>query len=347
MNQGTVRILVVEESAEARDRIRYALTAAPEFQIVGEATDAFEARKLLVELRPDIMLLDLHLPKMSGVAFLRKVMKHFPIRTLAMSLDPTQNPQHMLDAIGAGAVDVVKIPTEQTAEELVLLVTKLRTVAAASPRKPQGTQSITDIPQSKIRRYATSFVAIASSTGGTEALKFVLPKIQMDRDAAILVVQHLPEAFMKTYVDLLNKICPFPVKEAVDGEKVEVGTAYLAPGDHHMEIRQAGAQYAVVLHQKPFLHSIRPSADYLLHSIAKLRKPRAIGVILTGMGKDGAEGLAAMRKRGAYNIAQDESTSVVYGMPKEAEKLGGIDMTLPLEEIAEEINRQLRKRNAA
>ncbi|MEZ4751986.1 MAG: chemotaxis-specific protein-glutamate methyltransferase CheB [Bdellovibrionota bacterium] len=305
-------------------------------------------RKLLVELKPDVMLLDVHLPKMSGLAFLEKVMKHFPVRTLALSPDPTQNPQLMIDAIGAGAVDVVQKSTEYTSEEAQTLIAKLRTVAGANLRKPQTAPTKTaEQPKARIKNFATTFVAIASSTGGTEALKFVLPKIQMDNEVAVLVVQHLPETFVKTYVGLLNKICPFLVKEAIDGEKIEAGTAYLAPGDYHMEVRQAGAQYAIVLHQKPFLHSIRPSADYLLHSIARLREPKAVGVILTGMGKDGAEGLAAMRKRGTYNIAQDESTSVIYGMPKEAEKLGGIDTTLPLAEIGDEINRQLRRKKAA
>lgn len=348
-----VRVLLVDDSPLMRKIVRHCLSGDPSITVVAEAANAYEARERLVQMKPDVMILDIQMPKMDGITFLDKVMKHFPVRTLVLSALCEENSQVMFSALSAGAIDVIGKPSANTPEALASLGEELRgrvkAAAQARLRVASTSQSATPRPAKNVAPGglpSQSIIAVASSTGGVEALTEVLPRLP-STTPGIVIVQHLPAVFTKQYADRLSKMCPMQVRVAEAGQTVCDGTILFAPGDFHMEIEGRPGAFRVALHKRPARNGVRPSADYLMESIAKCAGRVGIGVVLTGMGKDGAQGLAAMKAAGAFNIAQDEETSVVYGMPREAVQLGAIHKILPLNRIADEILCRLPAKMAA
>jgi two-component system chemotaxis response regulator CheB len=319
---------------------------------------SYIARDKLVELKPDVMTLDVEMPKMDGITFLEKVMVHFPTRTLLLSSLSEKGSETALRALELGAVDVMGKPAMGVQNGLLVLANELilrvKTVAMARlpvvnvQRKvlnPKAT--IAKVPHlTAMNKTTHCILAIASSTGGTEALKRVLPLLPADIPGTV-IVQHMPPVFTKTFAETLNKICPFEVREAVDGDGIYPGRVLLAPGNFHMEVARSGANYYIKLHQEPLLHGVRPAADYLMKSVAQNVGKNAIGLVLTGMGRDGAEGLLQMKKAGSHNIAQDEATCAVFGMPKVAIEMKAVDKVLPLDEIVTALIRQIQFRAVA
>ncbi len=356
-----IRVLIVDDSSIIRNLLTRFLSSDPEIEVVGTAPDPYVAREKLVALKPDVMTLDIEMPRMDGVTFLEKVMQHFPTRTVIISSLSAHGSEMALRALEAGAVDVLAKPAidvtrsfEAMAEEVVLRVkaaAKAR-LRGASPLRLAGKPAASLAQASRLKssgalaKTTHQILAIASSTGGTEALKQVLPRMTSGIPGTV-IVQHMPPVFTKTYADHLARICPFEVKEAEDGDQVMPGRALVAPGNFHMEIVRSGGYYYVRLHQEPLLHGVRPAADFLMRSVAKYAGSNAIGVILTGMGRDGADGLLAMKAAGSYNIAQDEESCVVYGMPKVAVEVGAIHESLPLDSIADRLTNLLKLREVA
>ncbi len=346
-----IRCIVVDDSAVLRKMLTKLLESSGEIEVVAVAPDPYIARDKIVELKPDVMTLDVEMPRMDGITFLEKVMSHMPIRTVVISSLTQKGSETALRALAAGAIEVIEKPSLDVEAKLtqlgVEIVRVVKAVASARilPRLPIApTGPVTKIQPSALAKTTHQVLAIASSTGGTEALKAVLGKLPPDIPGT-LIVQHMPAGFTKTYAETLNRLCPFEVSEAVDGDKVIPGRVLIAPGNFHMELNRNGAFYNVKLHQEPQMHGVRPAADYLMKSVAKYAGANALGVVLTGMGKDGAEGLLEMKKGGSFNIAQNEETCVVYGMPAQAVAAGAIDKVLPLQNIANELVTQFKKRS--
>lgn len=349
-----IRVLIVDDSAVIRKLLEKIISSAPDMEVVGTALDPYIARDKLLDLKPDVMTLDVEMPRMDGISFLERVMQHFPTRTIIFSSLAKTGSETYLRALEAGAIEIMEKPTIDVTQGLEKLATtiqeKIRMVARAriNPIKkfvPQNGVAKPAAPTS-LSRTTHQIIAVASSTGGTEALKVFLSGMPADIPGT-LIVQHMPPGFTKSFADNLNKMFPFEVKEAQDGDLVAPGKVLIAPGNYHMEITRSGAYYHVKLHQGPALHSVRPAADYLMKSVATYVGKNAMGVVLTGMGKDGAEGLLAMKNAGAHTVAQDEKTCVVYGMPAAAVALGAADEVLPLPEIAGYLMSHLAKKNAA
>lgn len=349
-----IRVLVVDDSAVIRTLFTRILSSDPEIEVVASAPDPFVAREKLVELKPDVMTLDVEMPRMDGITFLEKVMEHFPTRTLVISSLSTAGAATSLRALEVGAIDVMAKPALDVSKSITKMSSELisRVKEVARSRLPvrfrmqSGQKPVSAVLAGGLHRTTHQILAIASSTGGTEALKVVLSQLPPDIPGT-LIVQHMPPVFTRTYAESLQRICPFEVKEAEDGDRVLPGRALLAPGNFHMELTRSGAYYYVKLHQEPPLYGVRPAADYLMTSVAKIAGANSIGLVLTGMGRDGAKGLLEMRQAGGFNIAQDEASCVVFGMPKEAIALGAIDSVLPLDRIASAIIDQMRRRAVA
>lgn len=347
-----IRVLIVDDSAIIRSLLTRFLSSDPEIEVVGTAPDPFVAREKLVALKPDVMTLDIEMPRMDGVTFLEKVMQHFPIRTLMISSLSARGTETALRALEAGAIDVMGKPAIDVTKSMESLATEIvmrvKNVARARLKAPSSnTNSAARAPVVKPKSGALAksthqILAIAASTGGTVALKEVLSRLPADIPGTV-IVQHMPPGFTSTFAKGLNDACAFEVKEAEEGDAIIPGRALLAPGNFHMEIIRSGGYYSVKLHQEPLLHGVRPAADYLMKSVAHFAGSNAIGVILTGMGKDGAEGLLAMKNAGAYTIGQNEQTCVVYGMPKVAFEIGAVQRVLPLEQIAFELTNRFQK----
>ena len=348
-----IRVLIVDDSSMIRKMLTQILSSDPDIEVVGAAPNPYEARQMIYELKPDVMTLDIEMPRMDGLTFLDAIMKHWPLRTLVFSSLTEKNSSLILSAYERGAIDVMSKPSIDINEGVhslsIELIERVKAVARAKLTPPRSiifkntSPKIVNAPLS-LEKTTHQILAIASSTGGTEALKTILTQLPSDIPG-ILIVQHMPPVFTKAFAQNLSKICSFEVKEAENGERVLPGKALLAPGDFHMELTRSGAFYYVKLHQEERVNGTRPSADYLLNSVAKYAGKNALGVVLTGMGKDGTEGLVAMKKAGSYNIAQDEETCVVFGMPKSAIQAGAINEVCPLDKIASKILHEFKKRS--
>ncbi|UYL08690.1 chemotaxis response regulator protein-glutamate methylesterase [Bdellovibrio sp. SKB1291214] len=349
-----IKVLIVDDSAVIRKLLEKIFSSAPDIEVVGTASDPYIARDKLVQLKPDVMTLDVEMPRMDGISFLEKVMQHFPTRTIIFSSLAKTGSETYLRALEAGAIEIMEKPSIDVSQTLEILgreiVEKVRVVARAriQVRTKVNTPStpIAKADRTSLARTTHQMIAIASSTGGTEALKVFLSGMPANIPGTV-VVQHMPPGFTKSFADNLNAMFPFEVKEAQEGDQVVPGRVLIAPGNFHMEITRSGAFYYVKLHQNPPMHSVRPAADYLMKSVAKYAGKNAMGVVLTGMGKDGAEGLLEMKNAGAYTIAQNEETCVVYGMPAAAVALGAADKVMALDKIAGELLKQLDIRDAA
>ncbi len=344
-----IQVLIVDDSVMMRKILSKMINSSPEFQLMGEASDPFEARDMLMKQVPDVMILDIEMPKMDGLTFLEKMMNHKPIPVLIFSGHAKSGSQVALQALELGAVDILEKPQDLTKsfdefKELILSKVKMAARSRVKVKSNAGLAQSAQVIQ-PLDYDQTKCLAVASSTGGTEALKVFFAGFNGWIPATV-VAQHMPKGFTKTFSEHLSKMFPFEIKEAQDGDKLQPNRVLLAPGDYHMEIVKSGLNHVVRLHQEPLLHGVRPAADYLMKSVAKYFGRRSVGVVLTGMGKDGALGLLEMKKAGSYNIAQSESTCVVYGMPAAAVQLNAIDKSVDLADISGHVLEHLKKKSA-
>jgi two-component system, chemotaxis family, protein-glutamate methylesterase/glutaminase len=340
-----IKVLIVDDSAIVRKVLTEELSKFEDIQVVGSAMDPYVARDKILELHPDVLTLDLEMPRMDGLSFLAKLMKHYPLPVIVVSSLAPHNSEVALKALELGAVDVIAKPGTQFSVPDVSR-TLVRAIRAASVAKIQR-RSIEEIEASAVRekkmttsvhqfRTTNKILAIGASTGGTTALETVLRGLPADIPGTV-IVQHMPEVFTKTFADRLNNVCSMRVQEAKDGDPVSPGLALVAPGGKHMVLQQSGALNIVRLKDGPMVHYQRPAVDVLFQSVARYVGRNAVGVILTGMGADGAKGLLDMKENGAYTLAQDEKSCVVFGMPKEAIKMGAVDKIVSLTDMADEI----------
>lgn len=332
---------MVDDSAVVRKILREELSKDPLIRVVGTAPDPYIARDKIETLNPDVVTLDMEMPRMDGLTFLKRVMAYHPLPVIVVSSLTPEGSELAMEALDSGAVDVVCKPgPSYTVGDLVLLLAEKIKVAAAAKvtnlrPTPVGKPVISVVPRG-LKKTTDKVVAIGASTGGTEAIKRVLQSYPPDCPGT-LIVQHMPEAFVPSFASRLNHSCRANVRVARTGDRVQPGVILIAPGNHHLVLRADGARYRVMVKDGPLVFYQRPSVEVLFNSVAKYAGPNAIGVILTGMGSDGALGLRAMYDRGAPTIAQDESSCVVFGMPKAAIEKGGVKYVLPLDKISERI----------
>lgn len=348
--RGRVRVLVVDDSAIVRKIISKELQADPDIEVVGTAPDPFVARDKIVQLEPDVLTLDIEMPRMDGITFLRKLMKYHPIPVIIVSSLSARGSELAMEALDAGAVDVMCKPgaAYSVGDLSVELVDKVKAAAKATRIAPaNSTQSGSpNSPRLSMTRTTNKVLAIGASTGGTEALQRVLQVMPYDAPG-IVIVQHMPEHFTRAFAERLDGLCAIRVKEATDGDRVIPGHALLSPGSHHMLLRRSGSNYLVDIRSGPLIGRHRPSVDLLFKSVAKYAGRNAIGVIMTGMGRDGADGCGAIRASGGFVLAQDEASSDVYGMNKVAYVEGNVDRQFGLGEAATLIAGQARRLWAA
>ncbi|TKB71148.1 MAG: chemotaxis response regulator protein-glutamate methylesterase [Nitrospira sp.] len=336
-----IRVLTVDDSALMRQVLATLLSKDPGIEVIGSAPDPFIAREKIKALNPDVITLDVEMPKMDGLTFLEKLMRGHPMPVVMVSSLTEVGCQTTLRALELGAVDFItkpKLDLREGMEEVAQdLIAKVKAAACAKVKGMGGDsgvrgKGVAPLLTSSMIKTTDTIIAIGSSTGGTEAVKDVLIALPPNTPP-ILITQHMPEKFTKTWADRMNSLCRISVKEAEDGDSVLPGHALVAPGGYHMTLVRSGARYTVRINQDPPVNRHRPSVDVLFASVAQYAGANAVGVILTGMGGDGAKEMLTMKQAGAFTIAQDEASCVVFGMPKEAIKLGGVDKVLPLAEI--------------
>ena len=340
-----IKVLIVDDSAVIRKSLSMILSADAEIEVIGTAADPYLAAAQIAQIIPDIITLDIEMPRMDGLTFLRKIMSQHPIPIVIISSLTAKGSESAILAMEYGAVAVLKKPIlssdlEGVAAHTIIDVVKGAAKANLRRRSVSVKASpITKKPYSESMAQTTDkVIAVGASTGGTEAILDFLRAMPLDC-SGIVIVQHMPELFTRSFADRLNNICQISVKEAAHGDSVLRGRALIAPGNKHMTLQRSGARYFVSLNDDPLYNRHRPSVDVLFHSVAKFAGKNAIGIIMTGMGADGAKGLLEMKEGGAYTIAQDEASCVVFGMPKEAIKLGAASKVLPLNLIANAISR--------
>ena len=339
-----IKVLVVDDSALVRKVLTEELSRYKDIEVVGGAIDPYVARDKIVRLKPDVITLDIEMPRMDGLSFLSKLMKFYPMPVVVVSSLTPSNSQNAIRALELGAVEVICKPGSSlsTTDLSRRLVGAIRAAARANIAKPAVELAEREsIPGYKIQLKTThKVIAIGASTGGTIAIEKILSQMPLNIPG-ILVVQHMPEYFTASFAERLNTLCKIEVREARDGDTAAPGLALIAPGGRHMLLERSGAFYNVRIKDGPMVHHQKPSVDVLFHSVAKNAGANAMGILLTGMGADGADGLLAMKQNKAYTIAQDEATSVVYGMPGEAVKLGAASDVLPLNEISDRVVKRL------
>jgi two-component system chemotaxis response regulator CheB len=341
-----IRVLVVDDSAVVRQVLWRGLEAEG-FEVVGAVSNPFAARDLIVRENPDVLTLDLEMPRMDGITFLDRLMVHHPMPVVVLSsLTPERSPL-ALQALECGALEVIEKPGSGISEGLekkILprLARILKSVAGARCRARAPKRNIYEAKPKGLKKTSDKIVAIGASTGGTQALAEILTALPADHPG-VVVVQHMPPYFTRAFAERLDKECAIHVKEAQNGDWVTDGQVLIAPGNFHVLLKRTGAHYQTAFHQGPLVNHMRPSVDVLFHSVAREAGPNAVGVILTGMGRDGADGLKAMRDAGAATLGQDEASCVVYGMPKEALKCGAVEKIVPLGRMAFEIQILLKK----
>jgi two-component system chemotaxis response regulator CheB len=336
-----IRVLIVDDSAIVRKILSDALSGEPDIEVVGTAPDPYVARDKILAVSPDVVTLDIEMPRMDGLSFLKKLMKYRPTPVIMISSLAQSSCSVVLDAMSHGAVEVLAKPggPYSVGDLRLILAQKVRAAAKSRLLPPKEELPASDAkakPKAVLRRSNASLIAIGASTGGTEAIRVVLQELPED-SPPILIVQHIPPVFSKAFAARLDRICKVRVKEAGDGDEVLPGQALVAPGDFHMLLRRSGKSHHVELRSGPRISYQRPSVDVLFQSIAEAKGQGVLGVILTGMGSDGAQGLLKLKRGGARTIAQDEASCVVYGMPREAVALGAVDQILPLSKIASAI----------
>jgi two-component system chemotaxis response regulator CheB len=337
-----IRVLVVDDSAVMRQMLTDLLSRDPQIEIVGTAADAYIARSKIVKLAPDVLTLDVEMPRMDGLTFLEKLMRAHPMPVVMVSSLTQRGGETTLRALELGAVDFVPKPSPDVIarmpEVIPQILEKIKAAGDARPRPALRTvPAPVQPPRAVIRRRPPAdgpgrIIVLGASTGGTEAIREFLGELPPDAPGMV-IVQHMPEKFTRIFADRCNGLGAVRVKEAEDGDRVLQGHVLIAPGNYHMRLRRNGPGYAVSVDQSPPVNRHRPSVDVLFFSAAEVAGGNAVGVILTGIGADGARGLLEMKRAGARTIAQDEATCVVFGMPREAIAMGAVDHVLPMSKI--------------
>lgn len=334
-----IQVLCVDDSALVRGLMTEIINSQPDMQVVATAPDPLVARELIKRHNPDVLTLDVEMPRMDGLDFLEKLMRLRPMPVLMVSSLTQRGSEVTLRALELGAVDFVAKPTlgvrEGLLEYAATIADKIRAASRSRPRSA-ATAPVTPLRLQRPLASTEKLIIVGASTGGTEAIRTLLQPLPPD-SPAILITQHMPAGFTRSFAQRLNNLCAITVSEASEGERVLPGHAYIAPGDQHMRLARSGANYIIELDQSEPVNRHRPSVDVLFHSAAQVAGKNAIGAILTGMGRDGAAGMLAMRNAGARTLAQDEASCVVFGMPREAIALGGVDEIVPLARMSERL----------
>ncbi|MDH5446126.1 MAG: chemotaxis response regulator protein-glutamate methylesterase [Gammaproteobacteria bacterium] len=355
-----IGVLVIDDSALIRKLLTELLNKDPEIEVLDAAADPFIAREKIKKLNPDVLTLDVEMPKMDGITFLRNLMRLRPMPVVMVSTMTEKGAEVTLEALELGAIDYVTKPNLDVADSMgdyaEEIIEKIKVASKAKVRsiedrvkadKVEPKLSADAIIEKKAGRKShlkttEKIIAIGASTGGTEAIREVIERLPAN-SPGIVVTQHIPAAFSASFAKRLNSVSAITVSEAKDGDQIIPGHAFIAPGDKHLMVERSGARYYCRLNDGPPVNRHIPSVDVLFRSVAQNVGPNAIGVMLTGMGADGAEGMMEMKTNGATNIAQDEKTSVVWGMPGEAVKIGAVDKELPLEKIAGKLMSLIQK----
>ncbi|WP_271411111.1 protein-glutamate methylesterase/protein-glutamine glutaminase [Pseudomonas sp. Q1-7] len=341
-----IKVLVVDDSALIRSLLSEIIRADTELQLVGVAPDAYVARDLIKQHAPDVITLDVEMPRMDGLTFLDKLMKGRPTPVVMISSLTERGSEATLRALELGAIDFVAKPKLGIAEGMQAYAEEIRAKLKVAARARMIHRApVAERPAERgLPILGTEkLIAIGASTGGTEAIKDVLLRLPAD-SPGVVITQHMPAGFTRSFAARLDKLCRVRVSEARDGDRILPGTALLAPGGLHMEVARSGANYVARLSEAPPVNGHRPAVDVMFTSAARCAGRNLIAALLTGMGKDGARGLLAIREAGGYTVAQDEASCVVYGMPREAAELGAAEEVLPLEEIGPALLAQARKR---
>lgn len=348
-NKKMIKVMLVDDSAVVRQTLTQVLDSDPEIEVIAACQDPFFAAKELRNIRPDVMLLDVEMPRMDGITFLKKIMSQNPLPVIICSTLVGTGSETTVKALEYGAIDIIQKPTIGTKkfleEATVQLTDAVKAAARVNIKQLQrSTQKIAPkltadavlpgISGKAMSKTTEKIIVIGASTGGTEAVRKVLEVMPQDAPG-IVVVQHMPQGFTASFANRLNELCKINVKEATNGDSVLRGHALIAPGNYHTLVKRSGARYYVEVREGPLVSRHRPSVDVLFRSTARYAGKNAVAAILTGMGDDGAAGMKEMHESGSYTIAQDEKTSVVYGMPAVAVKQGGVDRILPLNLIAQ------------
>jgi two-component system, chemotaxis family, protein-glutamate methylesterase/glutaminase len=334
-----IKVLVVDDSAVVRKLFREGLSREKDIEVIGTAPDPYVARDKIVKLQPHVITLDIEMPRMDGITFLRKLMRYYPLPVIIVSSLTPKGSKLAMDALSLGALEVISKPSSaySVGEMSIQLIDKIRAVANVriKPREEREVNKNTQIIETSraLSETTNKVIAIGASTGGTEALKAVLTAMPPNAPG-ILAVQHMPANFTTSFAERLNDLSAMTVKEAKDGDSLMNGIALIAPGNYHMLLKRSGARYYVQIKNGPLVHHQRPAVDVLFCSVASYAGANAVGVLLTGMGSDGALGLLKMKEAGARTVVQDEKSCIVFGMPKEAIKLGAAEKVVSLENIA-------------
>lgn len=349
MSQKKITVLIVDDSALIRQMLTSMLNSDPDIQVLGAAPDPLTARQMIKQLNPDVLTLDIEMPKMDGIAFLEKIIALRPMPVVMISSLTQEGAEIALKALEIGAVDYVGKPTsdvrvgleQKTAE----VISKVKTAAKAkvAAKSPAALASRSTVSFSSYSS-TEQIIAIGASTGGVEALREIIVALPPN-SPAVMIAQHMPGTFTTSFSQRLDAISKVTVCEAQPNQRILPGHVYIAPGERHLELSRSGANYLCHLHDGPLVSGHRPSVNVLFESVAKVAKKNAVGVILTGMGRDGAEGLLSMRQAGAVTIGQDEASCVVYGMPRAAFELGAVTKQYPLSNIPAAIFKALEKQD--
>jgi len=345
------RVLIIDDSALIRSLLTEIIGKQPDLEVIGAAPDPLVAREMIRALNPDVLTLDVEMPRMDGIDFLEKLMRLRPTPVVMVSTLTERGAEVTIRALELGAIDFVAKPKLGISTGMQELGTeicdKIRVAAKAQLHRHGTTRPAPPVagadkapPTHYSRNSTEKLIAIGASTGGTEAIREVLVRLPPDCPA-VLITQHMPPGFTRSFAARMNTLSRISVSEAVDGERVLPGHAYIAPGDLHLRLAKSGSNYIVALDRSEPVNRHRPSVEVLFHSVASVAGRNAIGVMLTGMGRDGAAAMLEMRKAGSFNIAQDEASCVVFGMPREAIAMGAVDEVLPVTEIADRVLQQL------
>ncbi len=335
-----IRLLIVDDSAVVRQTLEKELGLDPDIQIVGTAPDPFIARDKIIELKPQVMTLDIEMPRMDGLTFLKKLMKHHPLPIIIVSSIAARGSQVALEAMHSGAVDVMCKPGSafSLGDLSIELAEKVKAAARIDMNRllqslrAQG--SAVHAVSAPLTKLPSKIVVLGASTGGVQAIEAVARRLPKNAPGTV-VVQHMPAGFTRAFAERLDKLCEIEVREAKDGDEIRPGLMLICPGGLHMMVKSRGAGYAVEVKDGPLVNKHKPSVEVLFLSAAQTLGAKAIGVMLTGMGADGARGMLKMREAGSLNVGQDEKSCVVYGMPRAAAEIGAVEHVLPLDQIAD------------
>lgn len=337
-----IKVLIIDDSAVVRKVFKEQLSRQKGITVLDTAPDPYVAREKIIRLKPDVITLDIEMPRMDGITFLKKLMKYYPLPVIVVSSLTSKGSKLAFEALSIGALEIISKPSSaySVGDMSVQLAQKIRAVYGAKLKKvpvPHTRRGSGMREKSMALTETTNkIIAIGASTGGVEALKNVLTRMPAD-SPGIIVVQHMPAQFTSSFAERLNELCRMNVKEAQNRDTVTNGRILIAPGNYHMLLKRSGSRYYVEVKTGPLIHYQRPAVDVLFKSVARFAGANAYGIILTGMGKDGAAGMLEMKKAGAVNIAQNEKSSVVFGMPKEAIKIGAVDYVMDISEITDNV----------